>query len=119
MDNKVIALESIQEETAGTLTRRVLVTPPRTGNRNLRVVYVTGQPGARGRVHTHPGEEALFTIQGSAAITVDGERHILAPNTIFVVPPHLEHPLEVLGDSPWIAVASFCDDCPLMANVPA
>ncbi len=119
MDAKVIALDSIQEEALGDLTRRVMVSPPRTGNRYLRVVYVTGNPGGRARVHTHPGEEALFTIQGKAAITVDGERHILEPNSVFVVPPRLEHPLEILGDTPWIAVCSFCDDCPLMANAPA
>ena len=72
MGAKVIALDSIEEEALGDLTRRVMVTPPRTGNRFLRVVYVTGKPGGKGKVHTHPGEEALFTIQGKAAITVDG-----------------------------------------------
>jgi quercetin dioxygenase-like cupin family protein len=116
MDTKVIALESIQEENVGDLRRRVMVTPPRTGNRNLRLVYVTGSPGSKGKLHTHPGEEVLFTVQGQAAITVDGERHVLQPNSVFVVPPRLEHPLEVVGDTPWIAVCSFCDDCPLMAN---
>jgi quercetin dioxygenase-like cupin family protein len=119
LDTKVIALDSIQEEALGDLTRRVMVSPPRTGNRNLRVVYVTGKPGGRGRVHTHPGEEVLFTIQGQAAITIDGERHILEPNSVFVVPPRLEHPLEIVGDTPWIAVCSFCDDCPLMAATSA
>ncbi len=115
MDSQVIALNTIQEEAAGSLTRRVLIAPPRTGNRYLRVAYVTGQPGSKAKVHTHPGEEALFTIQGTAAITVNGVRHILEPNTAFVVPPKVEHPLEVLGDIPWIAICSFCDDCPLMA----
>jgi quercetin dioxygenase-like cupin family protein len=116
MDNRVIPLESIQEEALGDLTRRVVVTPPRTGNRNLRLVYVTGKPGGKGKVHTHPGEEVMFTLQGTAAITVDGQRHVLEPNTAFVVPPRMEHPLEILGETPWVAVCSFCDDCPLMAQ---
>ena len=64
MVSKVIPLESIQEEALGDLTRRVVVTPPRTGNRNLRVVYVTGKPGGKGKVHTHPGEEVMFTTSG-------------------------------------------------------
>ncbi len=116
MQVKVIPVGEIQEEKLGDLTRRMVVTPPRTGNKYLRVVYVTGQPGGKGKVHTHPGEEAIFTIQGQAAITIDGQRHILSPNTVLVVPPKLEHPLEVIGDVPWIAVSSFCDDCPFMAG---
>ena len=89
----------------GDLKRRVLVTPPRAGNRFLRLVYVTGQPGGKGKVHTHPGEEAIFTIQGKAAITIDGERFVLEANTAFIVPPGKEHPLEIVGDVPWIAVS--------------
>ncbi len=116
MEVKVIPVGEIQEEKLGDLTRRLVVTPPRTGNKYLRVVYVTGQPGGKGKVHVHPGEEAIFTIQGQAAITIEGQRFILQPNTVLVVPPQLEHPLEVIGNVPWIAVSSFCDDCPLMAG---
>jgi quercetin dioxygenase-like cupin family protein len=115
MTLEVIPVNGIEEEALGDLRRRILVTPPRTGNRFLRMVYITGNPGGKGKVHTHPGEEALFTIQGQAAITIDGQRHVLQPNSAFVVPPRKEHPLEITGDVPWIAVCSFCDDCPLMA----
>ena len=109
-----IPVASIQEEALGDLKRRVVVTPPRTGNRFLRLVYVTGQPGGKGKVHTHPGEEVIFTIQGKAAVTIEGECFALEANTAFIVPPGKEHPLEVVGDVTWIAVSSFCDDCPLM-----
>ncbi len=110
-----VPISVIEEDALGDLRRRMVITPPRTGNKYLRLVYVTGPSGGKGKVHTHPGEEVIFTLQGKAVISIEGERHTLVANTAFVVPPHKEHPLEVVSAEPWVAVSSFCDDCPLMA----
>ncbi len=112
--NSAIRLDNVPTEVKGDSTRRFLASPSHTGSCNQRVVHVTRQPGGRGLSHSHPGEEVMFTLAGTATLILAGDRLALGPDTVIVVPPHVEHAVEVPGDAPWVAVCSFCDECPLM-----
>lgn len=112
-----VTLEKSRLESLGELRRKVFFSPTLTGTRYLKLAYVEGPPGARGAVHTHLGEEAVFTLQGRCILTINGVEHLLEKDTAFLIPPDVEHPAHVIGDEPWIAVASYCDECPVLQKV--
>lgn len=113
--DRALRLAEMPTETDGNVTRRALASPAIAGSGNLRVLHITRNPGGPGKFHTHPGEEVIFTLRGKATLLL-GQRHVaLEPDTAFVVQPGLQHTVEVLGEEPWVAVCSFCDECPLMA----
>ena len=111
MEVKKISKNQVSEEKLGPITRRILFSPSRTGNSHLRLVWLTGEYGDLSPVHTHPGEEALFVLQGEITMTIDGRDYIVGPNEGIVVPPKTEHPFLVTSKESWIGVASFCDEC--------
>lgn len=116
MPNYRIALAGVQTELLGHIERQIIFTPSRTSNRFLRLVYLRGEPGATGKVHVHPGEEALFTLQGQITMQIGGEEITVGANEAVVVPPETEHPFRVTSAEPWLAIASFCDECPVLAK---
>src|ERR671916_59713 len=103
-----------QPEALRGLTRQVFFSPATTHNRYQKFAVVKGTPGAKGAVHTHLGEEVVYTISGRCILRIDGVDHLLEPGTAFLIPPDTEHPAEVVGDEPWLAVAAYCDECVLM-----
>jgi quercetin dioxygenase-like cupin family protein len=110
-------LDKSAHQQLGQLWRKVFFSPALTGNRYQKLAYVMGPPGAKGAVHTHLGEEVVFTIQGRCVLTIQGKEHLLEPDTAFLIPPDVEHPAQVIGDEPWIAVAAYCDDCPVLQRL--
>lgn len=116
MSKYKIALAEVQTELLGEIERQIIFTPSRSGNRHLRLVYLRGEPGAAGKVHIHPGEEALFTLQGQITMQIGDEEIIVGPNEAVMVPPGTEHPFRVTSEGPWLAIASFCDECPVLAT---
>jgi quercetin dioxygenase-like cupin family protein len=109
-----VPLQLSEPEALGELTRQVFFSPATTHNRYQKFAVVKGAPGARGAVHTHLGEEVVYTIAGRCILRIDGADHLLEPGTAFLIPPDTEHPAEVVGDEPWFAVAAYCDECVLM-----
>jgi quercetin dioxygenase-like cupin family protein len=109
-------MTEVQAELLGQIERQIIFTPSRTGNRHLRLVYLRGEPGAVGKVHVHPGEEALFTLQGQITMQIGDEEITIGPNEAVMVPPDTEHPFRVTSEEPWLAIASFCDECPVLAT---
>lgn len=52
----------------------------------LRMHISDVEPGSRSHaVHTHPGVEAFYVLEGQATVEVEGERFQLGPNEAIVV----------------------------------
>ena len=56
----------------------------------------------------------MYTIQGKASLTIDGKEHLLEEGACFMIPPDVAHPARVVGDANWVAVAAYCDECPVL-----
>ena len=111
---RIRKVEGLKEERFGGISRRVFFSPATTGNRYLNMAYLDVPPGATGTPHVHLGEELVYTIQGKASLTIDGEEHLLEEGTCFLIPPDVEHPVRVVGNENWVAVAAYCDECPVL-----
>jgi len=111
---RVRKVEGLKEEHFGGISRRVFFSPATTGNRYLKMAYIDVPPGATGTPHVHLGEELVYTIQGKASLTIDGEDHLLEAGTCFLIPPDVVHPARVVGNENWVAVAAYCDECPVL-----
>ena len=111
---RIRKVEGLKEERFGGISRRVFFSPATTGNRYLKMAYLDVPPGATGTPHVHLGEELVYTIQGKASLTIDGEEHLLEEGTCFLIPPDVEHPVRVVGNENWVAVAAYCDECPVL-----
>jgi quercetin dioxygenase-like cupin family protein len=110
----VVSPDDIPAEQLGQLQRRILITPSRDGVNFIRLGVVEGPQGARGAVHTHLGNECVFTLRGEAMLLIGGEAHLMPAGYGMSIPPATEHPLTVTGADGWAAVAAYCDDCPAL-----
>jgi quercetin dioxygenase-like cupin family protein len=117
MKPRIRKLTGLKEEHFGGIFRQVFFSPETTGNRHLKIAYIDVPPGATGTPHVHLGEELVYTIKGKAALTIDGEDHLLEEGTCFLIPPDVEHPARVVGNENWVAVAAYCDECPVLKKV--
>lgn len=107
-------VEGLKEERFGGISRRVFFSPETTQNRYLKMAFIDVPPGATGTPHLHLGEELVYTIKGKASITIDGKEHLLEEGTCFLIPPDVTHPARVVGNENWVAVAAYCDECPVL-----
>lgn len=98
----------------GAGVRQVLFSPETTGNQRLKMLHVKLPPGGPSALHLHLGEEALYTISGHAVVVIQGQEYHLTAGSGLLVPAGFTHPVQVLGDEPWEAVAAFCDACPVL-----
>lgn len=113
-NSRIRKIEGLKEEHFGGILRRVFFSPETTGNRYLKMAYIDVPAGAVGTPHVHLGEELVYTIKGKASITIDGEDYLLEEGTCFLIPPDVAHPAQVVGQENWVAVAAYCDECPVL-----
>jgi len=111
----VVSESEVEAEQLGELRRHVLLTPSKDGVNFLRIGTAEGPEGAKGAVHTHPGNECFFTLQGQGTLLIGGEPHVVNESHGMSIPPDTEHPLTVTGGD-WKAVAAYCDECPLLGR---
>ena len=107
-------IKGLKEERFGQLTRQVFFSPETTCNSYLKMAYIEAPPGSVGAAHIHLGEEIVYTLKGKAISTIDGQEYILEENSCFLIPPEIEHPVRVVGDENWVALAVYCDECPVL-----
>jgi quercetin dioxygenase-like cupin family protein len=107
-------LADLPAEFFGQVFRQVIFSPSTTGNRLQKLAYVDVPPGAVGTAHVHLGEEVVYTLKGTAILTIDGIEHVLEAGTAFLIPPDTPHPARVVGDEHWVAIAAYCDECPVL-----
>lgn len=107
-------LDDLRSEFFGEVFRQVIFSPSTTGNNFQKLAYIDVPPGSIGTAHVHLGEEVVFTLKGTAILTIDGVEHVLESGTAFLIPPDVPHPARVVGDENWVAVAAYCDECPVL-----
>jgi quercetin dioxygenase-like cupin family protein len=107
-------LADLRSEFFGEVFRQVIFSPTTGGNNFQKLAYIDVPPGAVGTAHVHLGEEVVFTIKGEAILTIEGIEHRLEAGTAFLIPPDVPHPARVVSEENWIAVAAYCDECPVL-----
>lgn len=55
------------------------------------------QPGHELRPHSHPNEQIVYMLGGTADFHVGNEVHRLSTGGLLVIPPDVEHYIEVQG----------------------
>ena len=50
--------------------------------------------------HTHSAEEVVFVLEGDAEAGIGDERLALGPGDLALIPPHVPHGLENVGEEP-------------------
>ncbi len=77
------------------------------GSENLAVTWVEGEPGSEQALHCHDGREQVYVVvQGTGAMTVDGEVQEVRPGTAILVPPGAYHSIRNVGDGKLIYVSA-------------
>ncbi len=66
--------------------------------KNCMMVLNEIKPGLVPRLHSHPHEQLLQILSGSAKVVLGDEVLTLKAGDVVHVPPDLPHSLEVLGD---------------------
>ncbi len=71
----------------------------------LSLLRITLQQGGVVAIHQHPNEQISVLLSGRVEFNVEGNKRVLTPGDIVVVPENLPHGVEALEDS--IIVESF------------
>ncbi|MPM63839.1 hypothetical protein SDC9_110723 [bioreactor metagenome] len=107
-------LESLKQEHFGQIFRQVFFSPKTTCSNFLKMAFLDIPPGSLGTPHVHLGDEIVYTIKGKAVLTIEDTEYVLEPGTCFLIPPDAPHPARVVGDENWVAIAAYCDECPVL-----
>lgn len=107
-------LESLKQEHFGQIFRQVFFSPKTTCSNFLKMAFLDIPPGSLGTPHIHLGDEIVYTIKGKAVLTIEDTEYVLEPGTCFLIPPDAPHPARVVGDENWVAIAAYCDECPVL-----
>ena len=71
----------------------------------LSILRITLQQGGAVPLHNHPNEQISVLISGRVEFNVNGDKKVLTPGDVVVVPENLPHGVEALEDS--VIVESF------------
>lgn len=116
MKGTIVKVRDMKPDAFGTIKRWFMISPKVNNSAYQRMACLEGQPGTKGTLHAHPGDEVLYCVHGRANIVIDGQDHFVEPGDAISIPPGSQHCPEVVGNETWIAIAAYCDDCPLMAQ---
>lgn len=65
------------------------------------------QPGHTPKPHSHPHEQIVYIVQGEGDFTVEGEVYHLKEGGLMVIPPNVEHFIQVTSDIPVLNLDIF------------
>lgn len=57
----------------------------------LTLSFVDIQPGTQMPEHSHPHEQITFIVEGELEMTIGGEKMVLTPGTVHVIPGNTLH----------------------------
>lgn len=78
----------------------------------LRVVLVTALSGGKLHDHSAPGPITIHVIDGSFAITVGGQRQVVAADEIMVMSPGVDHGVECVDDGSFLLTIAHLSRVP-------
>lgn len=73
---------------------------------NSMMTFFDIQPGSRISLHKHPHEQISYLIKGSMTMKVGGETRVMHEGDIAVIPPNVDHEIEV-GKEPVLAIDAW------------
>jgi quercetin dioxygenase-like cupin family protein len=88
------ALENEWQAAEPGIRRRI-----REDGEKLMFVEVHFEPGAVGNVHSHPHEQAVYVLQGSVRLTIDGQPRDLKVGDTCRIPSNVVHNAVALEES--------------------
>lgn len=59
--------------------------------KNLLVNYVFFEPHSEAPMHQHPEEQIGLMLEGEYEFEMNGEKHMIRPGDLYVVPPNVPH----------------------------
>ena len=99
---KVLHLDQVEGEKRGpNVLRKILVY-----SENLMLMHTEAMPGG-GVSHSHPHEQIVFIIQGTAELTVGGETVTLKAGSSAILEPNEYHEIRGVGDEKNIVLDIF------------
>ena len=75
--------------------------------KNCMMTLFEIKPGTPPDPHSHAHEQLVYIVSGSANFVVGEEAFKLKAGDLLVVPPHVPHSLEVIGDEPVLNINVF------------
>ena len=92
--------------------------PPAAARRALPNVFGKSteyESGAREIAHTHPRAQLLYATTGLIRARTPGASWVVGPNRALLVPPRVEHELEMIGKV--MLHSLYVDPCPVTGDV--
>lgn len=71
------------------------------------IAVTTLAPGHAPRPHAHEHEQLVYIVSGRARFVVGDEEIEAGPGDLLLVPPHVEHFAETIGDVPCVDLSVF------------
>ena len=62
--------------------------------------------GTKAEAHSHPNEQFVICMQGSAKMEIEGNVHTMIPGDIAHIPPNAVHSGEIIGDVDYIFITA-------------
>lgn len=78
----------------------------------LRVVLVTALSGGRLHDHSAPGPITIHVIEGSFALTVNGERQVVSADEVVIMEPGVNHEIECVDDGSFLLTIAHLSRVP-------
>ena len=67
-------------------------------SQNMTFAYWEIRAGAAVPEHSHPHEQVVNVVDGEFELIVDGEKQILRPNSVAIIPPNARHSGRALAE---------------------
>lgn len=99
-------------ETRGQIEKRIFFSPG-NGSDYVRFSMYRAKPGLESDLHTNPGDDCTYIIQGEIILEADGETFHLKEGDAFILRQGVPHKAKVVGTQDLILIASHCEFCPL------
>jgi len=105
-------VEDTKFEYRGEIEKRVFFAPGE-GSDLLRFTMYRAKPGLESDLHTNPGDDASYVIQGELEVEVDGELIHVKAGDSFILRKGVPHKATVVGTEDLILISAHCEFCPL------
>lgn len=114
-DNRKVIVRRVADtksETRGQIEKRIFFSPGK-GADNVRFSMYRAKPGLESDLHTNPGDDCSYIIQGEMILEAEGETHHLKPGDALILRQGVAHKAKVIGTDDLILIASHCEFCSL------
>lgn len=105
-------VEDTRFDHRGEIEKRVFFAPG-AGSDFVRFTMYRAKPGLKSDLHTNPGDDACYVIQGEMVVHVEGDSLRVRAGDAFILRRGVPHWAEVVGEEDLILISAHCEFCPL------